>query len=226
MAKDPAFLFYPGDWLGGTMTFSRSQKGAYIDLLMSQFNQGRLSLEDIKDVLGSDFDTMWERKLKSKYKVDEKGFFYNERLDLEQQKRKNFSESRRKNKGHMTDHMTDHMSNHMEDENKDVIENIIRTELETKIEEFYAFRKEMKKPILNASKGQFLNTLTKLSGGQEGIAIEILNQSIANGWQGIFELKQNGNTKGNNNSDQTSLDRLAEQSREVLRRLGDENNQG
>ena len=64
MAKDPAFLFYPGDWLGGTMTFNREQKGAYMDLLMVQFNSGHMCLDDIKAVLGPDFDTMWERKLK------------------------------------------------------------------------------------------------------------------------------------------------------------------
>ena len=60
MGKDPAFLFYPGDWLGGTMTFSRSHKGAYMDLLMCQFNGGHMSLLDIQIVLGSDFEKMWE----------------------------------------------------------------------------------------------------------------------------------------------------------------------
>ncbi|MHA2039809.1 MAG: hypothetical protein ACW98X_25615, partial [Promethearchaeota archaeon] len=45
MAKDPAFLFYPGDWLGGTMLFSRAHKGAYMDLLMAQFNNGHMELQ-------------------------------------------------------------------------------------------------------------------------------------------------------------------------------------
>ena len=27
MAKDPAFLFYPGDWLGGTMGMTLEEKG-------------------------------------------------------------------------------------------------------------------------------------------------------------------------------------------------------
>lgn len=99
MAKDPAFLFYPGDWLGGTMTFSRLHKGAYIDLLMCQFNGGRMSLQDVKTVLGeSDFNEFWESKLKKKFKVDEQGFFYNEKLENETEKRKNFTESRRKSR--------------------------------------------------------------------------------------------------------------------------------
>jgi hypothetical protein len=40
-----------------------------------------------------------------------------------------------------------------------------------------------------------LNQLLKLSANNEQNAIEIINQSIANGWKGFFELKttQNAN---------------------------------
>lgn len=116
MAKDPAFLFYPGDWQGGTSSFTRPHKGAYIDLLMAQFNQGRLHINDIMDILGTDFDLMWDRKLKSKFKQDEQGLFYNERLDNERNKRKNFSESRRNNLKKTATDMSNHMVHHMENE--------------------------------------------------------------------------------------------------------------
>ena len=86
-SKDPAFLFYPGDWLGGTLTFTRPHKGAYMDLLMAQFNSGHLSVEDIKVILKEDFETMWELKLKSKFITDENGLYYNERLEVEKEKR-------------------------------------------------------------------------------------------------------------------------------------------
>lgn len=99
MAKDPAFLFYPGDWLGGTMTFTRSHKGAYMDLLMAQFNCGHMSLQDIKTILDGDFDVMWESKLKSKFIQDSNGLYYNERLEKEKLSRKKFTESRKKNLG-------------------------------------------------------------------------------------------------------------------------------
>lgn len=122
MAKDPAFLFYPGDWLGGTMTFSRSHKGAYMDLLMCQFNQGHMALQDIVDVLGSDFEKMWENKLKSKFKMDNDGLFFNEKLEYEIFKRKAYTESRRKNLLHKEDHIKEdkvsHMGSHMENENE------------------------------------------------------------------------------------------------------------
>lgn len=118
MAKDPAFLFYPGDWLGGTMTFNRHHKGAYMDLLMAQFNQGRMTLQDVKDVLGVDFDTMWDQKLKAKFKEDETGKFFNERLDLEKSKRTNFTNSRKKNLTHKDEHTGSRMENKDENENE------------------------------------------------------------------------------------------------------------
>jgi len=43
-----------------------------------------------------------------------------------------------------------------------------------------------------------LNELVKLSNGQEQIAIKIIEQSIAKGWQGLFQLKTENN--GTNNS--------------------------
>lgn len=90
MAKDPAFLFYPGDWLGGTLNFTRAQKGAYMDLLIGQFNIGRMSLEDIETILGEDFSTMWLTKLRTKFVEDENGCFYNEKLENEINKRNKF----------------------------------------------------------------------------------------------------------------------------------------
>lgn len=118
MAKDPAFLFYPGDWLGGTMTFSRSHKGAYMDLLMCQFNHGHMDIEDIKTILGSDYNSMWESKLKSKFIQDENKKYFNQKLDNESLKRKHYTKSRKDNLSHIKDHMDTHMSKHMENENE------------------------------------------------------------------------------------------------------------
>ena len=46
--KDPAFLFYPSDFLAGTAHFTDEEVGAYIKLLCHQFNMGRLPQEKIK----------------------------------------------------------------------------------------------------------------------------------------------------------------------------------
>ena len=40
-----------------------------------------------------------------------------------------------------------------------------------------------------------IEKLQKLSGGDPGKAVDILKQSIANGWQGIFELKEKSNAR-------------------------------
>lgn len=96
MAKDPAMLWYWNDWYSGTSLLTRFLKGCYMDLLHAQFNNGRLSLEQIKICLGADFATSWFTLIK-KFKQDENGLFFNERIERETQKREAFSESRRAN---------------------------------------------------------------------------------------------------------------------------------
>lgn len=124
MAKDPAFLFYPGDWLGGTMGYSRHEKGAYIDLLMCQFNNGHMDSHMVLTILGEkDYNELWENKLKRKFKIDSDGKFYNEKLEYEMVRRKNYTDSRKKNLSHMASHMETHMGVHMENGNGNRIKN-------------------------------------------------------------------------------------------------------
>jgi hypothetical protein len=93
MSKDPAFLFYPGDWLGGTMGMSFEQKGCYLELLMMQFNNGRFTEAQAKQVLSVCFDYAWPT-LKVKFNSDGT-YYWNNRLQEEIEKRKSFIESRR-----------------------------------------------------------------------------------------------------------------------------------
>ena len=133
MARDPAFLFYPGDWLGGTMFFTRSHKGAYMDLLMAQFNNGHMALQDIKDLLNSDFESMWESKLKAKFIIDDDGKYYNKKLEYEILRRKSFVKSRADNLKKDDTHMDNHMDYHMENENENEIINVKGNENDVKI---------------------------------------------------------------------------------------------
>ena len=96
MMKDPAFLFYPNDYLGGTMGMTFEQKGAYVELLMTQFNRGHMTSHMIGHVLGQNGGQIWD-VIKCKFKTDDNGMFYNERLEIEQNKRKSFTESRLNN---------------------------------------------------------------------------------------------------------------------------------
>ena len=72
---------------------------------------------------------------------------------------------------------------------KDINKEKDTTPLGLKLSEFLQYRKEIKKPIVNTSLVAFREKLKKLSKGNEAIAIQILNESMANGWTGIFELK-------------------------------------
>lgn len=111
MAKDPATLFYWNDWHSGTVTLSRFLKGCYMDLLHAQFNNGHLSLDEIRTVLGSDFGSSWPT-LQKKFKTDDKGLYFNERLLSEAVKRKSYTASRRSNsEGHMPKHMENEIEN-------------------------------------------------------------------------------------------------------------------
>lgn len=61
--------------------------------------------------------------------------------------------------------------------------------LKEKLIEFFEYRKSIKKPIKQESFPAFIKKLEKLSGGNEEIAIQVLEESIANSWQWIFPLK-------------------------------------
>ncbi len=96
MAKDPAFLFYPSDYVTGTMHLDFECKGAYIDLLMLQFQKGHMTLHMIRQVLGHRFDIIWPQ-IQDKFKKD-KDLYYNERLRIEKERRASYCQSRRDNK--------------------------------------------------------------------------------------------------------------------------------
>lgn len=93
-----------------------------MDLLHAQFNNGRLTISEIKTVLGVDFAQAWHT-LQKKFKQDEAGLFYNERAEIEKSKREKFVKSRRNNlksshtKPHMEPHMEVHMVPHMDNVN-------------------------------------------------------------------------------------------------------------
>jgi len=65
MAKDPAFLFYPKDWLSGTAEYMPDEKGVYIDLLCHQHQKGSLpsDTERLARMVGLSYESflkIWE----------------------------------------------------------------------------------------------------------------------------------------------------------------------
>ena len=123
--KDPAFLFYSSDFLSGTMLMTDEEVGQYIKLLCLQHQKGHLKEKDMLNICKS-----YNEDIFSKFKKDEEGNYYNERLEYEANKRKAYSESRRNNRKKKETYEED-MKNicnsyekHMENENVIVNENI------------------------------------------------------------------------------------------------------
>lgn len=133
MAKDPAFLFYSQDFYTGVATLDWEERGKFISILCLMHQKGRMDEKTISFLVGS-----ISVNLKSKFSIDEKGLWYNKRLEEETAKRNKFTESRRDNgslggrpkKEKPTAQpkqklVVKHMDNHMGNENEDVIENEI-----------------------------------------------------------------------------------------------------
>jgi len=129
MSKDPAFLWYPNDYMGGTMGMTFEEKGAYVHLLMMQFNRGHMT----SHMIGQEVGQLWD-KLRDKFTQDAAGLWYNQRLELEINRRQSFVKSRRNNvlgvnqytkkeeesKEEDSGHMDGHMTSHMENENTSI----------------------------------------------------------------------------------------------------------
>ena len=82
MSKDPAFLFYPQDFITGTMFMNNEQVGLYVRLLCAQHQHGGIIDKDLFN------QTVQNVKIvKDKFIESEDGF-YNQRLMDEMVKRK------------------------------------------------------------------------------------------------------------------------------------------
>lgn len=114
MAKDPAFLFYPGDFNTGTQFFTDEQVGKYIRLLMAQHQHGHLSDKQVINICKS-----YDNDVMAKFSKDKDGLWFNERLENEIVKRKNYSLSRSDNRTGKTKTSKTY-DKHMENENEDI----------------------------------------------------------------------------------------------------------
>tara|TARA_R110000868_G_scaffold75375_2_gene217531 strand:- start:1619 stop:2200 length:582 start_codon:yes stop_codon:yes gene_type:complete len=92
MSKDPAVLFYTSDFLTGTMTMTNDQVGMYIRLLCLQHQKNFLSEKDMLSICKS-----YDEDVFSKFEKNDQGY-YNERMQVEYDRRKKYSESRSNNR--------------------------------------------------------------------------------------------------------------------------------
>lgn len=188
MAKDPAVLLYTSDFLSGTYTMTDEQVGKYIKLLCYQHQKGKLTEKDMLSICkGHDEDVY------AKFDIVD-GFYINKRMYEEAEKRTKFTESRRKNAS--AKHMLNHMPNHMEDENENIneVKDVLvypNSEFKTIWKQWIQYKKDEHRDTYKSKKTEqiAINNLIKLCGGSFEIAAEIVNNSIANKYKGLFELK-------------------------------------
>ena len=117
--NDPAVLFYTSDFLTGVMDMTMEERGQYITLLCYQHQKGHIKEETIRLLVGN-----VSINVLSHFKQDEEGKYYNNRMDIEKEKRHLFTESRRNNgkkggrpkkneENHKDNLVVNHMDNHM-----------------------------------------------------------------------------------------------------------------
>lgn len=68
-------------------------------------------------------------------------------------------------------------------------------ELYEALSDWKSFRDKIKAPLTTTAMERTLKKLVTLSRGDVWTMIEILNQSVDNGWRGIFPLKGNKQSK-------------------------------
>lgn len=101
--KDPAFLFYSSDFLIGCQCLTMEERGQYITLLSLQHQNSVIDLKTCGLIFGYVSVSENEKKLNisddvlKKFKQDENGNFYNERLKEVIEKRAKFTDSSREN---------------------------------------------------------------------------------------------------------------------------------
>jgi hypothetical protein len=97
MAKDPAVLFYYEAFGHGTRFMTDDEVGKYIRILCCQFDKGHLPLELVLCLCSASAFENIPKNISSKLKIDENGEYFNERADLEKEKRIKFTNSRKQN---------------------------------------------------------------------------------------------------------------------------------
>lgn len=215
MAKDPAFLFYPGDYLRDTQCLSESVQVAYDRIMCEHMRNICITQRQLKFFTKRLTEDQKEELMLVLSKVS--GGYCIEWVVESIVKRRTYSESRRKNRlgskkdiplKEEKDMLT--YDSHMENENEN--EDINKSENEIKQELIFPFKtenfiqqwdnwkrykeKEFKFKYKSIESEQAaLKKLGNLSKNNESIAVEIIHQSFANGWKGLFKLNENDNGK-------------------------------
>ena len=145
MAKDPAILFYTGDFLNGCNCLTMEERGQYITLLCAQHQTGHLSEKTCRLLVGSvSVDVL------KKFKQDSEGNYYNERMQVEIDKRLHFIETKKDNgkkggrpkKANEKLNETYSLANENLPENENINDNIIKDRVKEYWEKWKNYKKD------------------------------------------------------------------------------------
>lgn len=213
MSQDPAFLFYPGDYLRDTQCLSEPAQVAY-DRIMCEHMRNICVTQERLSFFIKRLNVDQRAEILSVLTAVPGGFKIKWVADSIQ-KRREYSESRRKNREgkpeepkEKTKKTSQSYVEHMENEDEIVIEVGRASKTETIVifpfeseafkttwSNWLTYRKQIKKPYRSLLSQQA--ALKNLAKYPEGTAIEMIETSIGNGWQGIFEVNKSNNGKRN-----------------------------
>lgn len=216
--KDPAFLFYPGDYLRDIQCLTEPVQVVYDRIMCEHMRNICITHVQLnfftKSLSGSEIE-----QLKQVLKETPEGFQI-EWIAESISKRRAYSESRRKNRKSKTtnsDSNTNnisstydkHMENEIEIEDVNVIEKgkegmgekptvllpYTSAEFATQWQLWKNYRHKEHRQNYHSPESEqaALAELNSLAQGQQTNAIAILHQSMGKGWKGLFELKPQGN---------------------------------
>lgn len=191
-------MFYPGDVLRDTQFFTDAQKGCYLSILCCHIENIRISYDLLMIVTRSlnEFERATFFKIFDK---DDDGYFLNWVITAIQKRsafiesRSNNKSGRKKNEEIIEDEkeiIKESYDLHMVNVNENKKEKVIKSELEKVFDEFLEMRRKIRKPATQKAIELLKNKIRKLSNGDEQLSIQLIEQSILNGWQDIFELRQ------------------------------------
>ena len=209
MSKDPAILFYTGDFLNGCIDLTFEERGQYITLLCLQHQKGHLSEKTIRLSLGSvSVDVL------SKFDRDESGNYYNSRMETEIEKRAQYIDSRRDNglkggrpkKAYAKPYgkaKKKHTENDNEDENyKSLLKKVLQENsiilidgFESLILEWLKYKSEKGQSYKETGLKTLINTFLKDSDNDPIQGRAMLDYSMSKNYSGLFKEKFNGNNR-------------------------------
>lgn len=102
MAQPPSFPFYPADWVLGTLTFTLAEDGAYLRLVMHQWNAGSVPGDDLSAVAKilrvseREARVLW-KVVSTKFVRGDDGQWRNARLEKQRDEKVRYHEAKRTN---------------------------------------------------------------------------------------------------------------------------------